>query len=130
MRHFILLVVLFISATAFSQTTADSSSILKPIQIITIQKVDTVQIERINNIEKKLSAFYTYNRRSHTLLFTSLGMSIVGIILSKGKSNGTAAIIPLAGSVVGLVGTAIYLDSYKFLNFKPRRSEIRKMTYY
>jgi drug/metabolite transporter (DMT)-like permease len=131
MKHLIILAVLFMSATAFSQTTTDSIFTQKPTKSIVIQKVDTVQIARINDIETRLSAFYTYNRRSHSLLFLSVGMSLAGIIMaSNSNSNSNTAIIPLAGSIVGLVGTIIYLDSYKFLNFKPKRKEIRDMTYY
>lgn len=130
MKHLLILVVLFISATAFSQTIVDSILTQKPATSIIIQKVDTVQIVRINDIEKRLSAFYTYNRRSHSFLFLSLGMSVAGILLASDHSNSATAIIPLAGSVVGLIGTVIYLDSYKFLNFKPKRKEIRDMTYY
>ena len=131
MKHLIVLVVLFISTTAFSQTTADSIFIPTPTASIVVQKVDTVQIARIDNIEKKLSAFYTYNRRSHNLLFFSLGMSVISVLVANGNNDNTAAgIITLAGGVVGLVGTVIYLDSYKFLSFKPKRKELRGMTYY
>lgn len=130
MRHFVILVVLFISATAFSQTVSDSISIPTPITSVVTQKIDTAQILRIDNIEKNLSAFYTYNRRSHNLLYLSLGMSIAGILLVNGQNNTASGVITIAGGVVGIIGTVIYLDSFKFLNFKPKRKEIRGMTYY
>jgi len=130
MRHFVIIVVLFISATAFSQTAADSIINPTPVTSVVIQKIDTAQIVRIDNIEKSLSAFYTYNRRSHTLLFLGMGMSVAGILLANGQNNTASGVITLAGGVVGLIGTVIYLDSFKFLNFKPKRKEIRGMTYY
>jgi hypothetical protein len=130
MRHFVILIVLFISATAFSQNAADSIIYPKPVTSVVIQKIDTAQILRIDNIEKNLSAYYAYNRRSHTLLFLSMGMSLVGILLSNSQDNTASGVITLAGGFVGLVGTVVYLDSFKFLNFKPKRKEIRGMTYY
>jgi len=131
MKQFIILVLLLVSATAFSQKTSDSIFSQTPSESIVIMKVDTVQTERINNIEKSLTAYYTYNRRYHTLLFLSLGMSVASVIIANGQSNNTAAgVIQLAGGIVGLVGTVIYFDSYKFLNFKPKRKELRGMTYY
>jgi len=132
MRHLILPVLLFLSAYAFSQTSADSIFTPTSTTSVVVQKVDTAQIARIENIEKNLSAFYTYNRRYHSLLFISLGVSVAGILLSSGNTNNEKAsvVLPIVGSVIGLIGTVIYFDSYKFLNFKPKRREIRKMTYY
>lgn len=131
MKQFVILVLLLVSATAFSQETSDSISFQKPSESIVIMKIDTVQTERINNIEKSLTAYYTYNRRYHTLLFLSLGMSVASVIIANGQSDYRAAgVIQLAGGIVGLVGTVIYFDSYKFLNFKPKHKELRGMTYY
>lgn len=124
------MVVLLVSTTIFSQTTTDS--VINPSQIksLVIQKVDTAQILRIDNIEKSLSAFYTYNRRSQNLLILSMGMSIVSVLLVNDNDNTIPGIISLTGGVVGIIGTVIYLDSYKFLKFKPKRKEISNMTYY
>ena len=131
MKQFIILVLLFVSATAFSQKTSDSIFSQTPPESVVIMKVDTVQTERINNIEKRLTAYYTYNRRYHTLLVLSLGMSVASVIIANGQSNNTVAgVIQLTGGIVGVVGTVIYFDSYKFLNFKPKRKELRGMTYY
>lgn len=130
MRHLIILVVIFISASAFSQTNVDSVFTPTPTASIVVQKVDTVQIARIDDIEKSLTAFYTYNRRSHNLIFLSMGMSLVSVLLANGDNTTAAGVISIAGGVVGIIGTVIYLDSYKFLNFKPKRKEIRGMTYY
>jgi hypothetical protein len=131
MRHLLILVVLFLSATTFSQTTADTTKKQTPATSFVVQKVDSIQTARIEDIEKRLSAFYTYNRRSHTILYLSLGISTAGVLIASGNSYSKVAPIMLyIGSFVGLVGTVIYLDSYKFLNFKPKRREIREMTYY
>ena len=130
MRQFIILVLLLLTANAFSQTNVDSIIPTISTTHVVVLKVDTAQIARIDNIEKNLSAFYTYNRRSHSLLFISLGVSITGLLLSNGTGDKASSILPIAGGIIGLIGTVIYLDSYKFLNFKPKRKEIRNMTYY
>lgn len=127
MKHFILFFVIIISSTAFSQTNVDSISAPKHSQITIIEQVDVVQIARIDNIEKSLTAFYRYNRRSHSLLFLSVGLSVVGILVTNTNGyNSKSSILPVAGTVVGLIGTVIYLDSFKFLNFKTKRRELRQ----
>ena len=131
MKHLIILISLFITTAIYSQSAEDSIKSNLPAESIMIMKVDSVQIERINNIEKNLSAFYTYNRRYHSLVYLSVGMSLAGILIANGQSdNRIAGVTMIAGGVVSLIGTVIYLDSYKFLNFKPKRKEFKSMTYY
>jgi hypothetical protein len=100
------------------------------VKSVVIQKVDSSQIQRINEVEERLSAFYAYNRRSHTLIYAGMALSIVGMLATNGNDESPALILPLAGGVLSLVGTVIYLDSYKFLNFKPKRKVMNSMTYY
>lgn len=130
MKQFIIISLLFVSATAFSQATSDTLIVADQIKHITPLKIDNSQIERIDHIEKSLSAFYTYNRRSHTLIIVGSIISAAGILLSYDNPYSVAAVIPIAGSVISLTGTIIYLDSYKFLNFKPKRKKFTEMTYY
>ena len=130
MRQFFILVALFISFNAFSQIVTDSviaptdfegvtDSVAQSTEIksVVMQKIDTVQIERIDNIERNLSAFYTYNRRSQNLLFLSAGLSVAGILLAYGDNITTSNLVTLTGGVVSIIGTVVYLNSYKFLKF-------------
>ena len=131
MKQFIVILLLCISTNSFSQSNGDSIIITPSIKSIIIQKVDSSQIARINDIEERLSAFYTYNRRSHSLIYAGIGVSLLGVFLSYGETNPSSAIaLPLVGTALSLVGTVIYLDSYKFLNFKPKRKALKSMTYY
>lgn len=128
-----LLVLLFITvySTTFSQTKGDSILITPSVESVIIQKVDSSQIARINNIEERLSAFYTQNRRSHAFIFLGLGISTLGVLLSQGEAEVPALALPFAGTVMSLIGTVIYLDSFKHLNFKPKRKVLlQPMTYY
>lgn len=126
MKQFIFLVLLLVSATAFSQQSSDSVFSQKPSESIVIMKVDTFQMERINNIEKKLSGFYTYNRVYHALMGLSSVLSLAGLFIATGQGNyNQAGTLQLAGMVIGMVGTVFYIDSYKFLNFKSRHKDQR-----
>lgn len=130
MKHFLIITLLIVSASGFSQTQKDSIIYIPSVKSVIIQKVDSSQIERINEVEERLSAFYTYNRRSHSLIYAGMALSVIGAIVSSDDSGSGAIILPLAGGVVSLIGTVIYLDSYKFLNFKPKRKVMNSMTYY
>jgi hypothetical protein len=130
MKHFFLIAILIICTNAFSQSKTDSIIYMPSVKSIVIQKVDSSQIERINEVEERLSAFYTYNRRSHSLIYAGMALSVIGAIVSSNDSGSGAIVLPLAGGVVSLIGTVIYLDSYKFLNFKPKRKVMNSMTYY
>ena len=125
MKNLIILVVLFVSVTAFSQSNVDSvRTNLSSSKSIVIQKVDSIQIARIDRIEKRLSLYYTYNRRSQALLYMSIGLTAAGLILASGRKTSAASVVmPLAGSFVGIIGTIISIDSFKFLNFKPKSLE-------
>ena len=131
MKQLLVLLFLFVCGAIYSQSKGDSILITPSIKSVIIQKVDSSQITRINNIEERLAAFYTQNRRSHTFIFVGLGVSTLGVLLSQGESDGPAMVLPFAGTVMSLIGTVIYLDSYKFLNFKPKRKVMmNSMTYY
>lgn len=126
MKQFIFLVLLLVSATAFSQQSSDSVFSQKPSESIVIMKVDTFQIERINNIEENLRGFYTHNRVYHALMGVSVGLSLAGLFIATGQGNySQAGTLQLAGMVIGMVGTVIYIDSYKFLNIKSRHKNQR-----
>ena len=132
MKHLIIFALLLISANSFSQDsvypdpvsaeTSDSAAII-------FQPTDNDQMARIIDLEKRLGAYYTYNRRSQTLIYVGMGISLAGLILNYQQNNNNASgmIIPFIGSVVSLFGTVVYLDSFKFLNFRPKR---REMIYY
>ncbi len=131
MKHFILTLFLLVGAAAFSQSKVDSVVYVPSIKSVVIQKVDSSQIARINDLEERLSAYYTLNRRSQSLIYAGMGVSMLGIILSGGElDEGPAIALPLAGTVMSLIGTVIYLDSFKVLNFKPKRKAMKSMTYY
>lgn len=130
MKHFFLIAFLIICTNSFSQSKTDSVIYMPSVKSIIIQKVDSSQIQRINDVEERLSAFYTYNRRSHALIYTGMALSVLGALAASNDSGSGAVVLPLAGGVLSLVGTVIYLDSYKFLNFKPKRKVMKSMTYY
>lgn len=131
MKQLIIILFLCISSNSFSQSKGDSIFISPSLKSVIIQKVDSSQIYRINELEERLTAYYTYNRRSQSLIYGGIAVSIVGILLSKGGTNqGASVIIPLTGTVISLIGTVVYLDSFKFLNLKPKRKVLKSMTYY
>lgn len=142
MKQLFILICLLISTSTFSQITTDSAgsvSYITQIQqdsiiqtatstSIMTTKLDSEQTARIDNIERKLSSFYSYNRRYQALTFVSVGLMIVGVISNNGSSNNrSAGIITLAGSAASLAGLIIYIDSYKFLNFKPKVKQVRQL---
>lgn len=132
MKHLIIAALLLITANSFAQDslypvptlTSDSAAIV-------LQPANNDQMARIIEIENRLNDYYTYNRRSQTLIYAGWGLALAGVLLSnKYQNNFTSMAIPLSGCVVSLIGTVAYLESFKFLNFKPNRTKIREMTYY
>ena len=133
MKQFSILVFLLLSMHVFSQTSVDSVLTVPTIKSVVIQKIDSAQIMRIDNIEQRLAGFYTQTRRAQALMYIGAGLAIIGSILDNGESSTGAMVLPLTGAVVSIFGTVIYLDSYKFLKFKPKRKQLKAidpMTYY
>lgn len=132
MKHLIIITLLLISANSFSQDSVyPASTETSDSAVIVLQPTDNDQLARIINLEKRLGAYYTYNRRSQTFIYVGWGLALAGVILNnKTQSTFTGMVLPLAGCVVSLFGTVAYLESFKFLNFNPRRRETREMIYY
>jgi hypothetical protein len=130
MKHLIILVVIFISTSAFSQSPENSTIQPMAVDSITISKLDFDQIERINNIEQNIDAFYTNSRISHKCYFLSFGLTIAGAIISNIEDPKVGGVLIAAGGLSGIIGTVIYFDSYKFLNFKREKKEVLESTYY
>lgn len=124
--------MLFISANSFSQDSVyPASTETSDSAAIVLQPTDNDQMTRIINIEHRLNDYYTYNRRSQSLIYVGWGLALAGVILNnKNQSTFTGMVLPMAGCVVSLFGTVAYLESFKFLNFKPKQRKIREMIYY
>ncbi|MBN2767032.1 MAG: hypothetical protein JXR27_11725 [Paludibacteraceae bacterium] len=151
MKQLILSAFLLFSVVIFAQDTTENSTELSLTNVeliesavivsadtvsntylprtVVIQETDTEQEKRINDIEKRLTAYYAYNRRSQSLVFLGTGVAILGTVIGRNNQN-VAAVMTIGGSILSVVGAVIQLDSYKFLDFKPKRNELKKMTYY
>lgn len=112
MKQIILFLFLCLSLAGYSQQQKDSTVV----QSIVVQKVDQVTIERVNNIENKLNSFHNEMRTSQ--FFTILGSALIVAGAFNSDSNESNVVLPLAGVCSSLIGTIIYLDSYKHLNMK------------
>lgn len=132
MKHLIIVTLLFITANSFSQDSLYQDATVTPDSAsVVLQPSYNDQMARIMNIEQRLNDYYTYNRRSQTLIYVGWGIALAGVFFnSKNQSSITGMVMPMAGCVVSLFGTVAYLESFKFLNFQPKRKQIREMTYY
>lgn len=151
MKQLILSAFLLLSVGIFAQDTAENTTelplnsvelienaVIVPTdtvsnrnnaQTVIVKEADPEQLLRINDIEKRLTAYYTYNRRSQNLIYFGTSMAILGVLLSNSDEN-AGAVLTIGGGLLNIFGAVIQLDSYKFLNFKPKKKEIKKMTYY
>lgn len=129
MKQILFFLVLFFSSATFSQSTNDSIIAALNAKIDVLQQQDLAKTAQIVDIEKRLTSHYVYNRRYHSLLYVSIGLSAVSFISAQYSPKVSIA-LPLAAGITSLIGTVIYLDSYKFLNFKPKKIAQFTSTYY
>lgn len=129
MKQLFIIAFLVLSASLFSQSANDSIVSALNAKIEVLQQQDFAKTAQIVDIEKRLGSFYSANRRYHSLMFVSVGLSVVSIISAQ-YSGEVGVALPLVAGVTSLIGTVIYLDSYKFLNFKPKRKITYTSTYY
>lgn len=119
-----------LATSMFAQTNADSLKSTPPVKSVVVQQLDSTDVTRIYDIEKSLSSFCNYNRRSQFLYILSASLSAAGILFAKDKNYSGAGIFLITGGVAGIAGTVVYINSFKFLNFKPRKKEFKGMTYF
>ncbi len=100
MKNLILFLLVFLSLTINAQT----------------QKIDSVQSEKIQNIEDRLTSFHNSNRNSQFLIIAGSVISIAGTLFYKPQKATDINPFPIIGGGLGLIGGLIYLDSFKFLN--------------
>lgn len=84
---------------------------------------DSLEIQKIRNIENNLSKFYQKNRFSQ--VFTVAGAVCVLASFAEKTAEKKKTLL-YVGSGLGLVGYVIYLDSFNELNFKKVQSVKRK----
>lgn len=89
---------------------------------------DSIQIQRISAIEYNLTEYYKENRTSQKMLFVGSALFIAGYFL--GASSDLYNPLLISGGVCSLVGGVVYLDSFKWLNSKPKKKPKQHVIYY
>lgn len=79
---------------------------------------DSLELQKVRNIELRLQKFYVKNRTSQLLYIASAACIVAGAVSKDAEKQKTLTYI---GAGIGLVGFIVYFDSYSALNFKPRR---------
>lgn len=120
MKKVLFLLFVLISITAKGQqplnnpvsTTEDNKSIV-------VQKIDSSCCNETTNIKNHLTDFYRANRNSQLFIYGGALISMAGALMT--RETGKVNPIPIFGGICTLIGGAIYLDSFKFLNMNKHK---------
>lgn len=118
MKIYVVFLLLLASLAVNAQSNAGTS--------IVVQKVDSVQMDRLIQIEDNLTSFHHANRTSQLFIFAGSALTVAGVILSSSSSEPN--VLPLFGGISSIIGGAIYLDSYKYLNINKNKNRKKKVT--
>jgi hypothetical protein len=121
MKIYVVFLLLLASFSVFSQSNTGTS--------IVIQKVDSVQLDRLIKIENNLTSFHHANRTSQFFIFAGSALTVASIVFYNPYSSSQMNILPILGGISSL-GGIIYLDSYKYLNInKTKNKNVVKTDY-
>ncbi len=81
-------------------------------QVISTDTVTSAEVQRIN---QNLGSFYKANRASQRWYAASV-VCFVGNSLIDNSNNKGMTFLPIIGTASAIIGTLVYLGSYKFLN--------------
>jgi hypothetical protein len=122
MKIYVVFLLLLASFSVFSQSNTGTS--------IVIQKVDSVQLDRLIKIENNLTSFHHANRTSQFFIIAGSALTVASVVFYNPYSSSQTNILPILGGISSLVGGIIYLDSYKYLNInKPKKKNVVKTDY-
>lgn len=86
------------------------------IKSIVVQKIDSLQDSKIDKIELNLTQFHHETRRSQFFMYVGTMLTLYGAFNQ--PSNNKPNYLLFAGCLSNFIGGVIYLDSFKYLNFK------------
>ena len=76
-------------------------------------------------MENGIQRFYEQNRKSQGFIYFGVGLAYTGLLLNNNSPNESYVLIAAVGSVFSLIGTIIGIDSYKYLNIKPKSNMVK-----
>ncbi|HEY6915921.1 MAG TPA: hypothetical protein VI413_14685 [Paludibacter sp.] len=114
MKIYVVFLLLLASLAVNAQSNAGTS--------VVVQKVDSVQMDRLITIENNLTSFHHANRTSQFFIFAGSALTVTGALLSSSSSEPN--VLPLFGVISSLIGGVIYLDSYKYLNINKNKKKV------
>lgn len=127
MKKILFLLFVLISITAKGQQTSNAQSNFDAnAKSIVVQKIDSSCCNETTNIKNHLTDFYRANRNSQLFIYGGALISIAGALMTKETDKVNP--IPILGGICSLIGGAIYLDSFKFLNMNKHKKSKTKRT--
>ena len=129
MKKVILFVFILISITSHSQQITPDIPKVENQKSIVVLKIDSVQCNESDLIQTRLTSFYKGSRYSQMFLIAGAFVAITGGLLYKPEANKVNPSFYYGGAL-SLIGGVIYLDSFKYLNFKKNRKKMKESFYY
>jgi len=88
-------------------------------------KLDSIRNNESLIIAERLSDFHNENRVSQMAGVFAVGFTAAGLIMNNPSSKGVKACYIVAG-ICGTFSAVLYIDSFKFLNFKNSKAVKRR----
>lgn len=90
---------------------------------LVVLNIDSVNSNEIENIKNNLDHFYWQNKKSH--IFIGVGLAFYGLAMLSAVNNlENVKTFSIISASSGLLGTVIYLDSYKWLK-RDRKKKLK-----
>jgi hypothetical protein len=120
MKKVLFLLFVLISITAKGQQPLNNPvSTLEDNKSIVVQKMDSSCCNETTTIKNHLTDFYRANRNSQLFIYGGALLSVAGALMTRETEKVNP--IPIIGGICTLIGGAIYLDSFKFLNMNKHK---------
>jgi hypothetical protein len=122
MKTILSLFFVFISFSAFSQSANDS--ILR-FEHEKLKEQLLNQQQQVDNMELAMTKYYLQNRNSQMLQLIGASIYVVGAISMSVNHNSSSGVLMVAGGVTSLIGSVLYFDSYKYLDFRRKNKTVK-----
>lgn len=122
MKAILSLFFVFISFSAFSQSANDS--ILR-FEHEKLKEQLLNQQQQVDNMELAMTKYYIQNRNSQLLSVIGATLYVAGAIGMSVNQDASSVVLLAAGSVTSIIGTVLYFDSYKYLDFRRKTKTVK-----
>ena len=122
MKAILSLFFVFISFSAFSQSANDS--ILR-FEHEKLKDQLLNQQQQVDNMELAMTKYYLQNRNSQLLSVIGATLYVAGAIGMSVNQDASSVVLLAAGGVTSIIGTVLYLDSYKYLDFRRKSKTVK-----